>query len=29
MLLSKEVKVTVNYKNIKRYLDSGYEFDEK
>ena len=27
MLLSKEVKVTVNYKNIKRYLDSGYEFE--
>lgn len=26
MLLSKEVEVTLNYKNIKRYLDFGYEF---
>ena len=27
MLLSKEVEVTVNYKNIERYLEKGYEFD--
>lgn len=27
MLLTREVNVTVNYKNIKRYLESGYEFE--
>ena len=27
MLLSKEVQVTVNYKNIMRYLDLGYKFE--
>ena len=27
MLLSKMVQVTVNYKNIMRYLDLGYEFE--
>lgn len=27
MLLSKEVEVTVNYKNIERYLEKGYEFE--
>lgn len=27
MLLSKTVEVTINYKNIKRYLDLGYEFE--
>lgn len=26
MLLSKEVEVTLNYKNINRYLEKGYEF---
>ena len=26
MLLSKEVEVTINYNNIKRYLDLGYKF---
>lgn len=27
MLLSEEVEVAINYTNIKKYLDKGYEFD--
>lgn len=27
MLLTREVEVTVNYKNIERYLEKGYEFE--
>ena len=29
MLLTREVEVTVNYKNIERYLEKGYEFEKK